>query len=391
VVTPVAAGGTVGESDPVGVLPDATQPATEQSRRRWTSWRLALGLSPTPRSGLVLLIVGMALGPYGLQLLSERVLASLDPAVSVALVALGVLVGLDVKVRSPGEGRLLAVASLDAGVTILIVGTGMAFLLAASSSAADEIPWLLALLLGVCAAPSSTPTDGVDDARYRLTTRLGDLDDVLPIVLAALAIVWMRQETPVGYAWFLAQGGLLAVAVAFATQLLVTQTSSESEQRVFVIGALLLLAGAAAHLSLAAPLVGLVAGVFWSVTGGAARDRVAREVPYLQHPLTVLLFLAAGARMEFNRKLLGVAVAYAVLRMIGKLVGGWFAARVTLQLPRKFGLFLSAPGVVGIAIALNVLQARGDAGSTMFTIVIAGSLAAELFSLLVGLRQDDWS
>ena len=101
----VAAGGTVGERDSPGALPDAAQPATEQSRRRWTSWRLALGLSPTPRSGLVLLIVGMALGPYGLQLLSERVLAALDPAVSVALVALGVLVGLDVKVRSPGEGR----------------------------------------------------------------------------------------------------------------------------------------------------------------------------------------------------------------------------------------------------------------------------------------------
>jgi hypothetical protein len=331
----------------------------------------------------------MALGPHGLRVLSEPVLLSLDAAVSVALVALGVLVGLEVDFRSPAEGRLLAVASLDAGVTMIIVGAGMAVLQLWSSSAADEIPWLLALMLGVCAASSSTRADGVDDVRYRLTTRVGDLDDVLPIVLAALAIVWTRQETPAGYAWFLGQGILLAVAVAFAAQLLITETAAETEQRVFVVGALLLLGGAAAHLSLAAPLVGLAAGIFWNLTGGAARDRVAREVSYLQHPLTVLLFIVAGARANLGGDLLGIGVGYAALRILGKLTGGWFAARVTPELPRRLGLFLSAPGVVGIAIALNVLQARGYAGSTMLAIVIAGSLTAELFSLVVGVRQDD--
>lgn len=386
-VMPLAGGGTVRERDRLDTPLDASQPAAERPRRRWPSRRLALGLSPTPRSGLLLLVIGVALGPHGLRVLSESVLASLDPAVSVALVALGVLVGLEVKVRPPGEGRLLAVASLDAGITILIVGIGMA-LVQAWSSTAEQTPWLLALMLGICAAPSATPADGAEDARHRLAARVGDLDDVLPIVLSALVVVWTRPDTPAAYAWLFAQGSLLAVAMALAASLLVTQTSSENEQRVFVIGALLLLGGAAAHLSLSALFAGLAAGLFWSTTGGLARDRVARDVRYLQHPLTVLLLVVAGARLAFSSDVLGVGVAYAVLRIAGKLVGGWVAAHVTRELPRRFGLSLSAPGVVGIAIALNVLQARGDAGATMFAIVIAGSLGAELLSLLPGPRQD---
>jgi hypothetical protein len=44
--------------------------------------------------------------------------------------------------------------------------------------------------------------------------------------------------------------------------------------------------------------------------------------------------------------------------------------------------------VVGIAIALNLLQTRGDSGVTMFAIIIGGWFSAELLSLLPAARQD---
>lgn len=386
-MTPLPVGETVGKHAPFDTAVDTSQLAAGPPRRRWPYRRLALGLSPMPRSGLLLLIVGMALGPYGLHVLSEQALALLDPAVSVALAAVGVLVGLEVRVRPSAEGRLIAVASLDAAATILVVGIGMVLVLRWSVITLPT-PWLLAFMLGICAAPSSTPADVAEDERQRLAARVGDLDDVLPIVLSALAIVWMPPGTPKVSAWLLAQGGLLAVAMAFAVRLLVTQTSSENEQRVFVIGALLLLGGSATYLSLSALFAGLAAGVFWNITGAPARDHIARDVRLLQHPLTVLLLVVAGARVEFTGDVLGLVVAYVVLRIAAKLVSGWVAARLTHELPRRFGLFLSAPGVVGIAIALNVLQARGGAGATIFAIVIAGLLGAELFSLLLGPRQD---
>jgi hypothetical protein len=111
---------------------------------------------------------------------------------------------------------------------------------------------------------------------------------------------------------------------------------------------------------------------------------------YLQHPLTVLLLVVAGARVTFAAGVAGLVVAYVVLRTAAKLLGGWFAASaVAPELPRDVGFHLTSPGIVGLAFALNTLQARGDLGftSTVFTIVVAGSLASDALSLLALRRE----
>jgi hypothetical protein len=332
----------------------------------------------------------MALGPQGIGLLSEPALAALDPAVSVALAALGVFVGLDLKFRRPREDRLLAAASLEAGTTILVVAGGVLLVHALSPSPSLTNPWLFAVLLGLCASSSSTPAEASPEARQSAAMRLGDLDDVLPIVLGALALAWAREGTAGASAWVFTQAVVIALMIALAARLLVAQTSSDSEQRVFAIGALLLLGGTAAHLSLSALFVGFLAGVFWNAAGPPALDALARDMRYLQHPLTVLLLVVAGARVTFAAGVAGLVVAYVVLRTAAKLLGGWFAASaVAPELPREVGFHLTSPGIVGLAFALNTLQARGDLGftSTVFTIVVAGSLASDALSLLALRRE----
>jgi hypothetical protein len=209
-------------------------------------------------------------------------------------------------------------------------------------------------------------------------------------VIGVLTVPWTRPGAPIALAWFVLRAASIAVAIAFAAWLLITQTSSESEQRVFVIGALLLLGGAAAHLSLSALFAGLLAGVFWNAVGGSGRDGIARDMRYLQHPLVVLLLVVAGSRLEVSVDLVGLIVAYVVLRIAGKRVGGWLAGRAAPdELSVDPGFALSSPGVVGIAIALNVLQAgAGSAASTtLFALVIVGSLGSELLSLLISRRE----
>ena len=126
--------------------------------------RIGLGLSPTPRGGLALLPLGAALGPAGLNLLSLRVVDALDPAVSVALAALGVLAGLGLDFRRPREGRLLAAASLEAGVTILVVGAAVLAGLARFGPSEPSI-WV-GLMFGISAAVSAaTVSDPPDRAR----------------------------------------------------------------------------------------------------------------------------------------------------------------------------------------------------------------------------------
>jgi hypothetical protein len=368
---------------------DSLAPAADGTRRRWPSRRLAIGLSPTPRPGLVLVLVGLALGPHGLGVLSEPALASLDPAVSVALAALGVLVGLDLVVQRPRDIRSLGAASVETAATLLLVGGGL-LVLHGPLFVREQVPWFLALLAGLCAASSSAAAGASDTAGGLFATRIAAVDDALPMVIAVLAVVWTRPGTPVAIARLIVLAAVIAVAIAFAAWLLITQTSSESEQRVFAVGALLLLGGAAAHLSLSALFAGLLAGLCWNVAGTSGRDALARDMRYLQHPLVVLLLVVAGARLTISIDLVGLVVAYVVLRLAGKRVGGWLAARVASgERSLDPGFSLSSPGVVGIAIALNILQAgsRSDASTTLFAIVVVGSLGSELVSLLISRRE----
>jgi hypothetical protein len=367
--------------------PGADEPKPGGRRRAQTT--LALGLKPTALPGLVLLPLGVALGPQGLGLLSPTVLSYLDPAVSVGLATLGVYVGLGVEARRPHEGRLLAAASLEAALTMTIVGAGVLLVLRLVPLAAGFPPWLLALLLGIAAAASSTTAIDEIDGRREHAVRVGDLDDMLPIVLGGLALASMRESDPAAVLWLAAQSALVALIVGLAGWLLVAQSTSDSEQRVFTVGTLLLLGGAAEYLSLSALLSGFVAGVLWNAVGGVARERIGRDVRHVQHPLVVLLLLIAGARVAVGPGVAVLALAYLVCRIAGKMAGGWLAGRIAApDLPAHLGLYLISPGVIAVAFALNVVQAGGpDRATLALTVVVAGSLASELLSLFVHPRE----
>ena len=353
--------------------------------RPWTfDRRLALGLLPTPVLGLLVLLLGVALGPHGLSLLTPGVLSFLDPAVSVALAALGVLVGLGLEVRRSKERRLLAAASFEAGFTVLLVGAGVLFMLSRWPAPADLAPWLLAFMLGICASTSGTAVTSASNESLVPAARLGDLDDVLPIVIGGLALAWMREGSLGAAASLTIQASVVALVMALAAWLLVIQASSDSEQRVFTLGSLLLLGGVAEYLSLSALLAGLVAGAFWNRVGGPTRDHIRRDVHHFQHPLVALLLVIAGARVNVTPILFGLAVAYLVLRVTGKVVGGRLARRVVpSDLPSPVGFDLMSPGIVGIAFALNVLQGGSDGAALVLAVVVAGSLGSEVLSLLV--------
>jgi hypothetical protein len=327
----------------------------------------------------------MALGPHGLGVLSDAVMTIVDPAVSVALAALGAFVGMNLEFRRARAGFFLFAASLEGAITLIMVAAGI-LTVHALSPGTEATPWLLALMLGISAAPSSTAAASAAKPGLQRAARVGDLDDVLPIVVGVVALAAVREGAPLAIARVSGQAALLALTIGVAGWLLVSRTSSVTEERVFAIGALLLLGGAAAYLSLSALFAGFVAGVFWHAAGRDARDRIMRDLGYLQHPLMALLLVVAGARVQVTAQVAGLVAVYLVCRITGKLVGGWIATVGSGgELPRDLGLSLIAPGIVGIAYALNVVQARGDADETaaLFAIVIAGSLASDVISLFV--------
>ncbi|MGB2713380.1 MAG: hypothetical protein WBC51_04315 [Vicinamibacterales bacterium] len=362
---------------------------TEPSIARRKGSRLALGLSPTPMPSLMLLPLGVALGPHGIGLLTPAVLSYLDAAVSVAIATLGVFVGLGLDWRRPHETRLLAAASVEAGLTLTMVVGGVWLALSFAEPETGLEPWLFSLLLGICAASSSTTAIEHPNHPGVTATRIGDLDDVLTIVAGGIALTWIHTSDPRTAASVVAQSAAIALILALAGWLLVAQASSDIEQRVFVLGTLLLLGGAVEYLSMSALFSGLIAGVFWRAAGGSARERIERDVRHVQHPLVVLLLLTAGARLTGWPSLTALVPVYLLFRIGGKVFGGWLAGRIAgHDRPMGVGLYLVSPGMIAVALALNVLQAAGpDRGGVLLAAAIAGSIGSDLLSLLVHPRE----
>jgi hypothetical protein len=351
-----------------------------RDRPRWRSHiQLARGLAPTPRPWLLLLLTGVAFGPYGLGILSDRVLTVLDPAVSAALATLGAFVGMEIDVRRLRRSSLLVGGSVEALVTLLTVAAGMMVAIRAVPDPSVTTAWLLAVLLGICAASSAALPPSPETE-----TRIGGSDDLLPIVLGLPALAVMRSATPGEIATLTLGFTLVALAVAVACWLLVSRTSSVTDERVFVIGGLLLLGGAAAYLSLSSLFGGFAAGIVWRAAGLELRDRITRDLGYLQRPVVGLLLLVAGAKLHVGMTLIGLITLYVLCRLAGKFAGRLLGRRFVEQ-HEPHEVSPLSPGIVGVAFALNVVQVRpqDEIAITLFTVVVLGSLASDLASLVI--------
>lgn len=385
---PFAERTTPTDIDPLDLQLDRLGAAPVRIRRRYPlQTRLAIGWATGSFPAVLLLLLGLGFGPQGLSLLTPGILGVIDPAVPVALAALGVVVGLGIPLRRKRDVRLFAAATIESLLTGVLVAGGTL----AAAPFLTEIPelrtWMLALAAGVCASTSSA-MPSIDGIARGTAQRVKELDVRLPIVAGALLLALARGGSIQGALVLAAQAAAVALVIAVAGWLLLNDTSSDTEQRVFAVAALLLVGGVADYLALSALLSGVIAGAFWQVAGGPALEAIGRDIGYVQHPLVVILLLVAGAQVTFSADLVAIAVTYVLLRTAGKLLGGW-AAKVSsgLALP-DIGLHLTSPGIFGVAFAMNAVRAFGADLSALVTIVVLGTIGSQLVSALGQPREE---
>jgi hypothetical protein len=347
--------------------------------------RSALGLAPSLTPATIFLPLGVLLGPIGLGLFSPTLLSRLDVAVTIALAVLGVLVGIalgrDVRLNMP----LLLAASLESAVTIAaVLGATMYFL--ASTGAPVGAPILaMALALALCSSASSATSSGADTEPVAgIATRVADLDDVLPIVMATFAFAmlpgidtrqaWVTIVTPVS----------IGLAVGAVGWLVFERAESGAERGVYVLGALALAGGGAAYLRASPLIVGLIAGFCWTIAPGRADRLVQEDLRKVQHPLVVLLLVTAGALWTPSSIALWLLAPYILFRLVGKVAGAWASAGFLDVAAADLAAFLMPSGVLAIAFALNFRQVLpAEAGAVLISTVGLGTVAFELFSLAV--------
>ena len=347
--------------------------------------RAALGLRPFTAPVMVFIPLGIALGPGVLGLIPEVALAHLDIVISIALATLGVFIGIAAGREARGAGRLLAAATAEAGVTILVVA-GALFVLLHSWALPLEMSFLLvALALGVCASASAAPSVEGADSRgaVQIAARVADLDDVMPILLGGAVLVMAGPSVRPALLSTVQTIGL-GLAIGFGGWLLVERAHVAAERGVFVLGAVAMLGGAPAYMALSPLLAGMAAGLFWVAAPGNCDAIVARELRKVQHPIVVLLLITAGAGLELTMAGIWLLAPYVIFRSAGKILGGWTASRIAPGIaPSDLGAYLVHPGVIGIAFALNLQQVGNESATALVFAVAVGAIASEALALVV--------
>jgi hypothetical protein len=176
---------------------------------------------------------------------------------------------------------------------------------------------------------------------------------------------------------------LLGAGVAAAGWLLFERAQGAAERAVFVVGTVVLLGGVAAYLALSPMLAGLAAGVFWTSAPGRAEKVIRDDLGKIQHALVVLLLVAAGASLVWTPIALWLFAPFVIFRLAGKLIGGSLAAWLVPHVaPADLGSHLIAPGVLGLAFALNFQQvAPSGTAAAVLAAATAGSLACEVLGV----------
>lgn len=313
----------------------------------------------------LLLLLGAAIGPHGLAIVTRPALSFLDPAVPVALAVFATLAVLR---RRPSDApsEHTAAATLRPVLTGVIV-TGAFLLIPPADAITGTFPvWTLtAIALGIAAATSAT-TD----------------DCILPIVAGGILLAFLREMTMANAMLIAAQTIGIAALVAAAGWLLLSRAATAVEERVSNFAGALLLGGAADYLSMSALLCGAAAGACWRLTGNVVRENILRDLTYISDSLLALVLILAGAHADYSVPAVSLGAAYAVLRMTGKLAGNWITRRIFSELSHPSGRHLLIPGALGVAFALNIVRAFGDAFAPIVTIVVVGTIASSMIAAL---------
>jgi hypothetical protein len=372
-----------GGRDPI----DATVPTPPPLTVRYgflLRTRAALGLAPVTAPAVLLVPLGVFLGPYGLNVVTTPLYVALDTAGSIALGALGVFVGLALDLRKRTDRQLLLAATGETVMTIALVSVATWVLLSRWALPLDVAAGAIALALGVAASASSASTVTGDDPRAQAATRIADLDDVLPIVIGGVLLAWLQAGSLGGTLWLALVTGLAGLGVALAGWLLFERARSSAERGVFVLGSVTLVGGCAAYLHLSPLLAGLVAGLVWTYSPGRADQIIRQDLQKVQHPLVVLLLLMAGMTVRPSAAALWLFAPFLLFRTTGKLAGGWVAARMSGGMaPHDLGPLLIPPGLLGVAFALLFYQVTGaPTGTAVLSAVVLGTLTSELVAML---------
>ncbi len=378
---------------------------SELSRPAWNMILLAVILSLSifadtvasrtrvPRISLLVLVgVGIAvvqqvlLGQQGARLLEGLG----EPLINLALVMVAFLLGSELTVdRLRRTGPLVLIISLAVIISGgLVVGAGLwvlgfplvvAVSLAAISVATDP------------AAVTQTVHDSADTRlRARVLVGIVAIDDGWGIVVFGLSMAFLGwivssdgQPALLHAAWEMGGAIVLGTLIGLPAAWLTGRLKPGEPTQVEAIALILLLAGVSSSLGVSALLAAMITG---TIIANFSRHhtRSFKEIEHIEWPFLVFFFVLSGATIDLYRldDALGLTLAYIVLRLAGRLLGGFLAVKFTRKrqkkLPLDIGLALTPQAGVAIGMALLAVERFPEFRELILPVVLGSTLFFEM-------------
>jgi Kef-type K+ transport system membrane component KefB len=347
------------------------------------------------------IIVGILIGPFGLDLIPENIIAHTDflPDIALAFIAFSTAEffrfstlrknGLKVLLLTLFES--IAASLLVFVLSYLILGLNIAFSVVLAALAAAT-------------APASTlmtiRQTGAKGEFVETLLQVVALDDIVGLVAYSLAVsvavaVISGGGFNIGSVGLPLLANLGAVALGalfgFIMKLVISKSKSSDNRLVIAISLLFAFCGVCAMIEIS-PLLGCMSmgTVYINMTDD---DKLFKQINYFSPPILLLFFVRSGVSFDLgalfsaggnigDTPLIIIGVLYFFVRILGKYAGAFTGAVVTKRssaIRNYLGLALIPQA--GVAIGLASLGARalgGGSGIALQTIILSSSVLYEL-------------
>jgi hypothetical protein len=368
-------------------------------RRTFTRLRLPIGARLVYLTGTEFILVGVALGDTLIGLLDEQTVRSLTPLFSLGLGVVGLIFGIQLEVgkilRFPT--RYLSMAAIQAVVTMLVV-SGPCYLVLKELFGGDRLSiGVASLILGAtaaCTAQTALALIGREfDLRgarvMELLRYISSVDAVVGLVALGFAVCLTHVEPVVdleagiSLQWF-TLSLVIGTAMGFLLYLVTRVRCREEELPIFVVGMVTFSSGIALYLGLSPLFINTMMGLTVANLPGS-KDRIFNLLIRLEKPFYIVFLVLAGAIWRPGSAwALSLAVLYLGLRLVGKVGGGYLAARAAtedLRPPLGLGLGLVSQGGMAVAMVMNYYQLSStELTSAVVTTVLLAVILNELAS-----------
>ena len=349
------------------------------------------------------LLVGVAIGPSALDLISHENLTALG---FLSEVALGLILFNIGSIFEASNFRRVG----PGVVRVTLWEATLAFVLVCATLLTLGMQWPLALLLAVVAMETAPATTlmvlNEYDAKGPMTERLLALVALnnmyvlvtFGIVSAGLSFFqpstdgWMLNTYRVvhGLGWTIVGSIALGALAGVVTEFLAVRAKESGEALILAIGVVLITVGASRWLGLS-PLIATLALGATVANASEYGDRLLHGLGRADPPLYAAFFVLAGAELVPSSVLnLGtVGAGYVLARAMGKMIGARIALRTEHVSPivrQQLGFCLISSSSLAVGLTIQIRSAFPAYAATVTGIVLAAVVVFEIVGPLLTRR-----